>query len=161
MVSRALVLALLPLSALAHFKIVYPSGRGFDETNIVNFPCGGFDTPDTNRTSVSIKGPFPIQLSMEHTSVKGAVYMALGNDPSTAYSIQLKQTFQETGPDNFCIGDVVIPSNLNITAGMNATIQVVTNGDPTGGLYQVSSVATAGSPIHARQETTSCLVTSS
>ena len=73
--------------------------------------------------------------------MKGVVYMALGNDPKTAYSIQLKQTFQETGPDNFCIGGITIPSNLNITAGTNATIQVVTNGDPTGGLYQVSFVA--------------------
>lgn len=140
MVSRTLVLALLPISALAHFKIVYPSGRGFDETNIVNFPCGGFNTPDTNRTSIPLTGTFPIQLSMEHTSVKGAVYMALGNNPSSAYTIQLKQTFQETGPDNFCIGGVTIPSNLNITAGTNATIQVITNGDPNGGLYQVISV---------------------
>jgi hypothetical protein len=141
MIARTLVLSLLPLSALAHFKIVYPVGRGFDEDKIVNFPCGGFDTPDANRTSIPLTGTFPIQLSMEHTSVKGVVFLALGNDPTTAYSIQLKQTFQETGPDNFCIGGVTIPSDLNITAGTNATIQVITNGDPNGGLYQVNSVA--------------------
>ncbi|KAE9975339.1 hypothetical protein EG328_003239 [Venturia inaequalis] len=140
MFSTSLVLSLLPISALAHFRTVYPPARGFDETTIVNFPCGGFNTANTNRTPVPLTGAFPIQLSMEHTSVKGAVYMSLGNDPQSAYSIQLRNTFQETGPDNFCIGGLTIPSNLNITAGTNATIQVVTNGDPNGGLYQCSDV---------------------
>jgi nascent polypeptide-associated complex subunit beta len=137
MFSKTFALTLLPMSALAHFHLVYPAGRGFDESNIVNFPCGGFDKPTASRTPIPLSGAFPIQLSMEHTSVKGAVYLALGNDPSTAYSIQLKQTFEETGPDNFCIGGVTIPSNLNITAGTNGTIQVVTNGDPNGGLFNV------------------------
>lgn len=141
MISKTLVLSLLPISAMAHFKMVWPSARGFDEANIVNFPCGGFNTASTSRTSVPLTGTFPIQLSMEHTSVKGAVYMAFGNDPQTAFSIQLRNTFQETGPDNFCIGGVTIPSNLNITEGTNATIQVVTNGDPNGGLYQVNQSA--------------------
>ncbi|QDS70119.1 hypothetical protein FKW77_005337 [Venturia effusa] len=140
MIARTLVLSLLPISALAHFRVVYPTGRGFDEDRIVNFPCGGFDSPSTNRTSVPLTGTFPIQLSMEHTSVRAAVYMALGNDPQSAYSIVLRNTFLETGPDNFCVGGVTIPSNLNLTAGMNATIQIVTNGDPNGGLYQCSDV---------------------
>jgi len=77
---------------------------------------------------------------MEHTAVKGQVNIALGNDPGVNYNITLKPTFQETGPDNFCIGGVMIPGNMGITEGMNATIQVLTNGDPDGGLYQCTDV---------------------
>jgi len=113
----------------------WPPGRGFDEDKIVNFPCGGFDTI-TTRTPFPLSNA-PIQLDMEHTEVKGQVLLALGNNPGVNYSIVLKPTFQENGPQNFCIGDVTIPSGLNITEGMNATIQIVTNGDPTGGLYAV------------------------
>ena len=31
----------------------------------------------------------------------------------------------------------MVPSSLNIKDGTNATLQVVTNGDPNGGLYNV------------------------
>jgi len=50
-------------------------------------------------------------------------------------------TLQETGPNNFCLGMVGVPTTIGgvaVTAGMNATIQVVTNGDGGGGLYNVS-----------------------
>jgi hypothetical protein len=137
MFSRTLLLSLLPLTTFAHFHLVWPPTRGFSEDTIVNFPCGGFDTVQAERTAWPLTGPVPIQLSMEHTSVHGEVLMALGNDPGVNYNIVLKPTFSETGPQNFCIGDVALPAGLNITAGMNATIQVVTNGDPNGGLYAV------------------------
>ncbi|TID19420.1 gpi anchored protein [Venturia nashicola] len=156
MFSKTLVLSLLPISALAHYKLTFPPGRGFDESGIVNFPCGGFNTPSNNRTSVPLTGTFPIQLSMEHTSVKGAVFMALGNNPQSAFSIPLRNTFQETGPDNFCIGGVTIPSNLNITEGTNATIQVVTNGDPNGGLYQCADVTFTNTALSSSDYNAHC-----
>ena len=34
----------------------------------------------------------------------------------------------------------IVPSNLGITNGTNATIQVVTNGDPNGGLYNCADI---------------------
>lgn len=36
----------------------------------------------------------------------------------------------------------MVPSSLNIKDGTNATLQVVTNGDPSGGLYNVK-------PLHS------------
>ena len=36
--------------------------------------------------------------------------------------------------------DLNIPSGMSITEGMNATIQVVTNGDPDGGLYNCADI---------------------
>ncbi|KAK5143845.1 hypothetical protein LTR04_001756 [Oleoguttula sp. CCFEE 6159] len=133
--------ALLPLAS-AHFNLVYPAARGFNEDTIGTFPCGGQNTVSSNRTQWPLTGA-PIQLNMGHTQSMVQVLLALGNDPGTNFNIVLVPTFQEQGPQNFCMGDVVLPSGLNVTAGMNATIQVVTNGDPSGGLYNNSTGVTA------------------
>lgn len=156
MYSRALLLSLLPLTSFAHFHLVYPPTRGFSEDTIVDFPCGGFDKIQDKRTPWPLTGNVPIQLSMEHTSVKGEVLMALGNDPGVNYNIVLKKVFQETGPENFCIGDVTLPAGLNLTAGMNATIQVVTNGDPNGGLYACTDITFTDTPLSSADYDTNC-----
>lgn len=137
MLTQSLLLTLLPLAS-AHFQLTWPPSRGFDDDTAANYPCGGFNTVNATRQALPMSGAFPLQLNMEHTSVKGEVVLALGNDPTgDDFTIVLKQTFQETGPQSFCIGDVTLPAGMNITDGMNATIQVLTNGDPDGGLYQV------------------------
>jgi hypothetical protein len=137
---QLLLSALLPLVS-AHFKLIYPAARGFDEDILGTFPCGGQNTVSSNRTEFPITGA-PIQLLMGHTSAKVQVLLALGNDPGSNFDYVLLPTFQEQGPQNFCIGAGALqfPAGLNITAGMNATIQVVTNGDPNGGLYNVSFI---------------------
>jgi nascent polypeptide-associated complex subunit beta len=127
---------LLPLTT-AHFLLSWPDRRGFDDAQAGSFPCGGFDSVSSNRTEFPLSGG-PIQLDMHHSQTRIAVYLAIGDNPGSNYSIVLRPQFQRDGPGNFCLGQVNIPSNLNITAGTNATIQVVTNGDPDGGLYQVS-----------------------
>lgn len=137
MVSRTLLLALLP-AVYAHFQLTWPANRGFDEDSAAEYPCGGFNTVNSTRQAIPFNSQFPIQLHMEHTSVRGEVILALGNDPSGGdFSIVLKSPFAETGPDSFCIGGVTIPAGVNITEGQNATLMVTTNGDPSGGLYQV------------------------
>jgi hypothetical protein len=130
--------ALLPLAS-AHFKLNYPAARGFDEDNLGQFPCGGQNTVSSNRTKFPITGG-PIQLEMEHTSARVQVFMALGNEPGDSFNIELLPTIQERGPQNFCIGAgaLTFPPGMRITEGTNATIQVITNGDPSGGLYNVS-----------------------
>ena len=138
---QLLLAALLPVVS-AHLNLVYPAARGFDEDALGTFPCGGQNTVSSNRTQFPLTGA-PIQLLMGHTSSNVQVLMALGNDPGSNFNITLVPTFQEQGPQNFCIGGgaFTLPSSLNITAGTNATIQVVTNGDPSGGLYNVSNAS--------------------
>ena len=138
MYTSTLFLALLPLVS-AHFKLTWPPARGFDEDTLSTFPCGGQNTVSPNRTSIPMSN-FPIQLDMEHTSVHAQVLLAIGNDPGDNFDIVLVPTVAEQGPDNFCFGGVTLPSGLNISEGTNATIQVVTNGDPSGGLYNVCSL---------------------
>lgn len=135
--SQLLLAALLPLVS-AHFELVYPVPRGFDEDILGTFPCGGQNTVSSNRTSFPLSGA-PIQLYMGHTEAHVEVLLALGNDPGSNFNITLVPTFQEEGPQNFCMGAGAfsLPAGLNITDGTNATVQVVTNGDPSGGLYNV------------------------
>lgn len=74
---------------------------------------------------------------MEHDEAAVQVLLGMGNDPGVNFNITLLPTIQEQGIGQFCLGDVVVPEGV-ATEGMNATIQVVTNGDPNGGLYNVS-----------------------
>lgn len=149
---------LLPLTLVtAHFQLNSPSARGFDEDTLATFPCGGQDTPSSNRSLFPLAGG-PVQLNMEHDHAEVQVLLGLGNDVGENFNITLEPIFLEEGIGQFCMGDVVsldirnpfesaqrlkqwqmVPSSLNIKDGTNATIQVVTNGDPSGGLYNVKN----------------------
>ncbi|KZF20846.1 hypothetical protein L228DRAFT_270121 [Xylona heveae TC161] len=134
-----LSLSSLSTLAAAHFKLDFPAARGFDEDNLVKFPCGGQNTVSSNRTAWPLSGG-SIQLTMGHSQAKVQVLLAVGNDPSDNFNVVLRPTFQEMGLGNFCMGDVNVPAGLNISEGTNATIQVVTNGDPNGGLYNCADI---------------------
>ncbi|KKY22586.1 putative gpi anchored [Phaeomoniella chlamydospora] len=123
----------------AHFVLDYPTARGFDEDTLVNFPCGGQNSVSSNRTTVSTDG-FAIELTMGHDEAAVEVLLGLGNDPGESFNIVLKQTFREEGLGSFCLSDVTLPSSLNLTDGQNATLQVITNGDPDGGLYNCADI---------------------
>jgi nascent polypeptide-associated complex subunit beta len=131
-----LAISLLPV-ALAHFKLIYPAPRGFDEDKEPTFPCGGFNDVQQQRTDFSMSGS-NLQLNMGHEQSNTAVYMAVGNNPGSAFNTVLRQQFTISGIGDFCIGGVSVPAGMNISDGTPATIQVVTNGDGKGGLYQVS-----------------------
>ncbi|KAI9852806.1 MAG: hypothetical protein M1838_005027 [Thelocarpon superellum] len=142
---RFLVLAAaLPLAA-AHFKLDYPPARGFDEDNLIYFPCGKQDSVSSNRTEWGIKGG-PIDLTMGHDQAAVQVLLGLGNNPGVNFNITLEPTFLEQGLGSFCMPDVVVPGDLGISDGMNATIQVVTNGDPNGGLYNCADITFRTAP---------------
>ena len=132
------LLLTLPLTS-AHLELIYPPSRAFNEDTLSTFPCGGQNTPSATRTPWSLSGG-PISLKMGHTSSAVQVLLGLGNDPGSAFNIVLLPTMQENAPGSFCIAGVTgsIPASLGIRDGDNATLQVVSNGDPAGGLYNVS-----------------------
>ncbi len=125
---------LLPVSA--HFNLNYPAVRGFNEENLGNGPCGGFDAPASNRTSVSTKS-MALDLKMGHDQNAVQVLLGMGDNPGNNFNITLVRTFRQEGLGEFCLRDITLPSDLRIKDGMNATLQVVTSGDPKGGLYNV------------------------
>lgn len=131
-----LSLSVLTPLACAHFTLDSPPARGFDEDTLTQFPCGGQNSISNKRTPFPLAGG-PVQLTMEHDRSAVQVLIAVGNDVTDAFNTVLVPTTQEEGIGKFCLGDVKIPENLGVKEGDNATIQVVTNGDPTGGLYNV------------------------
>jgi hypothetical protein len=134
--NSALALAFLPLT-LAHFQLNFPKSRGFTDDTENNFPCGGYNDVQQERTDFPISGG-PIQLHMEHPQTNVAVYMAIGDNPGDGFSIVAQQQTQVSGLGDFCFGHVSLPEGLNVTDGTKASIQVVTNNHEAGGLYQVS-----------------------
>ena len=144
MKSALTALATLTTLASAHFNLKYPAVRGFDEDKLGTFPCGSFDTPSTNRTLWPLTGG-EISLTMGHISSNVEVLIGFGNDVGSAFNTVLRQTFQEQGLGSFCMTGFSMPEGLNVTDGTNATIQVQTNGDPSGGLYNCADITFSAS----------------
>jgi hypothetical protein len=140
---RSSFLALLSpwsLLASAHFTLDYPAARGFDEDKLGTFPCSGFDTVK-DRTDWPLGGSGgEVSLTMGHDQALVQVLLGIGNDVGEAFNYVLLPTVQEQGLGKFCLSGLQLPKGLNVTDGTNATIQVVTNGDPNGGLYNASSL---------------------
>jgi nascent polypeptide-associated complex subunit beta len=132
-----LALSLLPVS-FAHFTLDWPKARGSGEDTAGNFPCGGYNDVQQQRTDFPIGGG-PLQLNMGHEQTNLAVYMAVGNNPGSGFSVVMRPQFQVTGLGDFCIGQIGVPSGVNVTDGTPASIQVVSNAHASGGLYQVRS----------------------
>jgi len=154
-----LALAALTTLASAHFNLDYPAARGFDEdirtslsplslslslsppsntSKVGTFPCGGQDTVSTNRTLYPLTGG-SIALTMGHIDANVAVYIGFGDSVGSSFNTVIRPTFTEQGLGNFCMTGIEIPGGSALE-GMNATIQVVTNGDPDGGLYNCADV---------------------
>lgn len=133
-------LSVAPLVA-AHFKLDYPKPRGENEDTMNIFPCGGL-SQSSERTKVSISdGSFPVAVTMGHMQTAFEVLLSLGNDPSDNFNITLMPTVGAKGLGSLCFPDIKFDDSVlggvNITDGMNATVQVQSNGDPSGGLYAV------------------------
>lgn len=134
--------SLVPLVA-AHFKHDYPTSRGENEDTMTTFPCGGL-SPSLERTKVSLSnGTLPVAVTMGHAHTAYEVLLSLGSDPGTNFNITLVPTFGAQGLGSLCLPDVAFDEDMvgvKLTDGMNATLQVQSNGDPTGGLYAVCLV---------------------
>lgn len=126
--------------ASAHYDLNYPVPRGVDYKKMGEFPCGGLNTPSPNRTEWPLTGG-PVELRMGHDHALVQVLLGLGDDVGSNFNIVLVPTVQQEGTGEFCMASVQVPADLGVTDGTNATLQVVTNGDPEGGLYAVSETS--------------------
>lgn len=155
MLSNALLaLSFLPLT-LAHFKLNYPTSRGFDDDKEGVFPCGSFDTVQSQRTNFPITGG-PVQINLGHPQTDVAVYMAIGDSPGSGFSIKAHPTIMVTGLGDFCFGSIAVPAGLNVTDGTKASIQVVTNNHESGGLYQCADITLVNTPLSSSDYSSHC-----
>ncbi|PLB49256.1 GPI anchored protein [Aspergillus steynii IBT 23096] len=137
--------SLAPLVA-AHFKLNYPESRGVNEDKMTQFPCGGLSA-SSDRTKVALSNDgsayLPVAITLGHSQTAVEVLLSLGDDPGENYNVTLVPTFRIEGLGSFCIPDITFDKNttgLNLTDGVNATVQVQSNGDPTGGLYACADI---------------------
>jgi hypothetical protein len=144
MKSTFIALGALTSIASAHFNLNFPVARGFDEEKLVTFPCGSFNTPSTERTPWPLNGG-QIALKMGHVQANVEVFIGFGDDVGTAFNTVLRGVFQETGLGDFCMTGFSAPAGFNVTDGTKATLQVVTNGDPEGGLYNCADIVFSSS----------------
>ncbi|OJD20742.1 hypothetical protein ACJ73_07923 [Blastomyces percursus] len=138
--------------ASAHFELIKPASRGTEYDKLGEFPCGGLSV-SSRRTEVSLKDPkINIALKMGHDRSAVQVLVGLGSDPGTNFNITVVPTLLEEGLGDFCLEDVKLTEDMlgtRLTEGLNATLQVVTNGDPNGGLYNCADLvftASASNP---------------
>ncbi|KAL8925009.1 MAG: hypothetical protein Q9208_003693 [Pyrenodesmia sp. 3 TL-2023] len=134
-----LIISFLTAVSSAHFTLDFPPARSSDDESQSTFPCGGHNSVASERTPFPLSGG-PIQMTMGHDRSAVQVLIALGNDATEAFNTVLVPTTQEEGIGQFCLSNVQIPESLGVREGDNATIQVVTNGDPTGGLYNCADI---------------------
>ena len=128
------------LLASAHFKLDNPPVRGFDEDKLADAPCGGQD-PSATRFAVSLDNPeLSLELTMGHDHSALQVLLGLGNDPGSNFNISVLPTLKQVGMGSLCLPHLSLSEKVlgvKLEDVMNATLQVVTNGDPSGGLYNV------------------------
>ncbi|KAL8784114.1 MAG: hypothetical protein Q9213_004173 [Squamulea squamosa] len=137
-------LSLLASIVSAHFTLDFPKAREADEEQQGTFPCGGGGAVSNERTAWPIAGG-SIQLTLEHSHSAVQALLAVGNDPGSNFNVVLVPTIQEQGIGKFCLSDVKIPENLGLRDGDNATIQVVTDSEATGGLYHCADITLSSS----------------
>ncbi|KAH8688814.1 hypothetical protein BGW36DRAFT_309413 [Talaromyces proteolyticus] len=154
-------LPLLPIAA-AHFTLDWPASRGFDEDKMPTFPCGGFDTPSSNRTTIALNAnAIPVDITFHHSQTAVSYLLALGSDPGSSFNITLEPTLGAHGLGEFCLPSIPLDSKTLGTSlhdGQNATLQVVTDGDSGGGLYACadiifSSKITSNTPSSCKNNT--------
>jgi len=136
------LITLLTLTS-AHFKLQAPPSRPFNEDTAGTFPCAGQQI-SSSRTQIPLStSELSIVLEMGHDQTAVQVLLALGDDPGSNFNITLVHTFGQTGLGLFCLQNVPITEAVlgaPLRDGMNATLQVVTNGDPSGGLYNCADL---------------------
>ncbi|KAL2368664.1 expression library immunization antigen 1 [Blastomyces gilchristii SLH14081] len=129
--------------ASAHFELIKPESRGTEYDKLTEYPCGGLPV-SSKRTRVSLMDPeLNVALKMGHDHSAVQVLLAIGPDPGTNFNVTLVPTFMEIGLGDFCLQDVKLTEEklgTQLTEGLEATLQVVTNGDPNGGLYNCADL---------------------
>ena len=124
-------------TASCHFVLKWPPSRGFDDGQAISPPCGGFNDISSPRTEWPATGG-PIQLELHHTRTNVSVLIAIKDDPGSSFSVFMRTSITVEGLGSFCLDMIKVPTGVQWLVGNEATIQIVTNGDQDGGLYQVS-----------------------
>ncbi|KAI9306744.1 hypothetical protein BJ944DRAFT_198826 [Cunninghamella echinulata] len=149
LVSALLLLTFTCQQVFGHYHLTYPPSRGFDETNEVVAPCGGFNTPQSNRTSFPLKNGF-LQIDSEHTKYNYKIYLIVKPSPAQSdFNGDANTLVAESSvnyPMQSCL-PVDVSKVSGAIDGASATFQISYNaGD--GILYQCTDVILQNQPTN-------------
>ncbi|EEH10851.1 conserved hypothetical protein [Histoplasma capsulatum G186AR] len=131
-------LALLLQLVSAHFSIKYPFWRGNSYTSQWTRPCGGVNVT-TNRTEWPLGGG-SLLITPSHSWSITFVNLGIGSDDTVIFNISMIEGFNQTGNGAFCFPKIPIPQGLGLTAGSNASIQVVQVNEHGSALYNCADI---------------------
>lgn len=136
--------AALATTASAHYGLEYPvwrsntlgTGHNYSQWT---YPCAGVpaDLPNGNRTDWPLKGG-SVKLDLHHDWTYVFINLGLGANVSNFNYTLTPEFWNTTGKGTLCVPELLLPTNLKVADGDQASIQVITVGDSGAGLYNVS-----------------------
>ncbi|KAK3309436.1 uncharacterized protein B0T15DRAFT_3318 [Chaetomium strumarium] len=130
----------------AHFSIEYPTWRA-DTLKNASYdqwlnPCGGVPG---NLTTPSQRTPWPLtggslKLGLHHPWTYVFVNLGLGPDVSNFNYTLTNPFWNSTGNGTLCVSRLALPTDLPISDGSLASLQVVTVGDDGNALYNCADI---------------------
>lgn len=136
--------AALATTASAHFGLEYPvwrsatlgTGHNYSQWT---YPCAGVpaDLPNGNRTDWPLKGG-SVKLDLHHDWTYVFINLGLGANVSNFNYTLTPEFWNATGKGTLCVPELLLPTDLKVADGDQASIQVITVGDSGAGLYNVS-----------------------
>ncbi|KAM5355306.1 hypothetical protein ACJ41O_001952 [Fusarium nematophilum] len=141
------VLALAAAQAVsAHFGLVFPEWRGDtlseeneDRYNQWTYPCANVDYGEGNVTDWPLDGG-ALKLELHHPWSYVFVNLGLGEN-STNFNVSLTPQFlNATSPGILCIEKLELPSDVEVSDGELASLQIVTVGDSGSALYNCADI---------------------
>ncbi|RKF71215.1 hypothetical protein GcM3_106023 [Golovinomyces cichoracearum] len=170
LLTGALLVIVLSIVIEAHTVITYPGWRG---NNLITnyefpygmqwmYPCGGMRTT-TNRTNWPLNGgAIAVQPGWFPGHATAFFYLNIGfgtDGPDGGppnMSFPLVPVFQIVGPSRdpfpgtFCLPQVLLPNNISVKVGDNATIQVIETAIHGASLYSCVDI-TFSEPEHVNE----------
>ncbi|KAL4730752.1 hypothetical protein ACLX1H_002790 [Fusarium chlamydosporum] len=130
----------------AHFGLVFPTWRADtlseeneDRYSQWTYPCAGVDYNKKNVTDWPLKGG-SLTLDLHHEWSYIFVNLGLGEN-STNFNISLTPDFlNATNAGTLFIEELALPSEVKVSDGDYASIQVVTVGDTGSALYNCADI---------------------
>ncbi|KAK2740458.1 hypothetical protein FQN57_006085 [Myotisia sp. PD_48] len=136
--SLFLIFALALSLVSAHFDVDYPYWRGDSFSTQYTRPCGGVNVTN-NRTDWPLDGGSLLFNPTHHWAIT-YVNLGLGQDDAIVFNISLVEGFNQTGNGTFCFPKIQIPEGLPISAGTNASLQVIQLGELGSALYNCADI---------------------
>ncbi|WVQ71036.1 hypothetical protein IAR50_000561 [Cryptococcus sp. DSM 104548] len=138
--------SLVASTALAHFTLDYPTTRGFDEDNEVDF-CGGFTSVSSTRQPFPL-GSGPVHIDSHHTLATVVAFISTNENPtsfddfnttSNGTAIPLASSIFQVAEGDSCFNIDMGSLSVGLTNGSDVTLQIQYDGGD-GNLYQCADL---------------------